>query len=79
MQWSGAQKNAGFSNSDKTWLPINPNYVNVNVESEKLDPNSHLNIYKNLIGEWYKSFVRKRALVKSVSYTHLTLPTTPYV
>lgn len=46
MQWSASEPNAGFSDAPKTWLPVNPNYVDVNVESESLDPNSHLNFYK---------------------------------
>merc|ERR1711935_876512 len=49
MQWSGSEVNAGFSTADKTWLPINPNYGYCNVDSELLDPSSHLNIYKSLI------------------------------
>ena len=49
MQWSGSEVNAGFSTADKTWLPINPNYKYCNVDSELLDPSSHLNIYKSLI------------------------------
>ena len=49
MQWSGSEINAGFSNADHTWLPVNPNYINVNVDSELADPFSHLNIYKRLI------------------------------
>ena len=49
MQWSGSEINAGFSNADHTWLPVNPNYISVNVDSELADPFSHLNIYKRLI------------------------------
>ena len=49
MQWSGSEINAGFSNADHTWLSVNPNYINVNVDSELADPFSHLNIYKRLI------------------------------
>ena len=49
MQWSGSEINAGFSNAEHTWLPVDPNYINVNVDSELADPFSHLNIYKRLI------------------------------
>lgn len=49
MQWSGSEKNAGFSSADKTWLPVNPNYATVNVESERADPDSFLNFYKTVM------------------------------
>jgi alpha-glucosidase len=47
MQWTDG-KYAGFSDS-KPWLPINPNYTKINVESEKKDPKSMLALYKLLI------------------------------
>ncbi|XP_037934167.1 maltase A3-like [Teleopsis dalmanni] len=47
FQWSN-QENAGFSTNSTTWLPINPNYVSVNMESENTDSKSHLSIYKQL-------------------------------
>lgn len=48
MQWDGG-KNAGFSQGEETWLPINPNYTQINVQSQQDDPNSVLNYYKKLI------------------------------
>ena len=51
MQWSGSEINAGFSNAEHTWLPVNPNYININVDSENEHTSSHLNIYKTLIYE----------------------------
>ena len=53
MQWSGSEIKAGFSSASKTWLPINPNYVNINVDNELMDPFSHLSIYKTLIAARY--------------------------
>lgn len=47
MQWSGGFQ-AGFTLSDKTWLPIGGDYVEVNVEAELADSNSSLNLYKEL-------------------------------
>ena len=51
MQWSGLEINAGFSNAEHTWLPVNPNYIAINVDSENENTYSHLNIYKTLIYE----------------------------
>lgn len=48
MQWDGT-KNAGFSSAEKTWLPVHPNYVHVNVESESKDGKSLLNTIKSLM------------------------------
>jgi len=47
MLWN-ADKNAGFSEV-KPWLPISKNYKSINVETQKSDPNSTLNFYKELI------------------------------
>jgi oligo-1,6-glucosidase/alpha-glucosidase len=48
MQWDGS-KNAGFSTAEKTWLPVHPDYVSVNVESEGKDQASLLNTIKRLM------------------------------
>jgi len=39
MQWNQT-KNAGFSSAEKTWLPVHPNYVDINVGKEINDTNS---------------------------------------
>ena len=48
MQWD-ASKNAGFSTSDKTWLPVNPNYKDINVESALANPESIFYTYQKLV------------------------------
>src|SRR5947208_13573231 len=48
MQWSSSTS-AGFSANPNTWLPVAPDYKQVNVEMESRDPNSMLNWYKKLI------------------------------
>jgi alpha-glucosidase len=48
MQWNGSIS-AGFSTSRNTWLPVAPDYRQVNVEAESRDPDSMLNWYKKLI------------------------------
>lgn len=48
MQWDGTA-NAGFSTARNTWLPLDSNYNQVNVESQKLNIHSHLNVFQRLI------------------------------
>ena len=48
MQWSPG-KNAGFSTADSTWIPVESNYLTVNVETEEKDQNSLLHWHKSLI------------------------------
>ncbi|VVC36806.1 Hypothetical protein CINCED_3A002955 [Cinara cedri] len=48
IQWDSTAQ-AGFSNKTKTWLPINPNYVTLNVEYEQNSNSSHLKIFKELV------------------------------
>ncbi|XP_061767194.1 amino acid transporter heavy chain SLC3A1 [Nerophis ophidion] len=48
MQWSSAS-NAGFTNrTNTTWLPVHPDYSNVNVEDQKQDEGSLLFRYRLL-------------------------------
>ena len=47
MQWN-SKENSGFSISDP-WLPVVPNYKNINIESLKLQPTSILNLYHKLL------------------------------
>ncbi len=46
MQWDNS-KQAGFTNG-KPWLPVNDNYVDINVEDENADPNSVLNHFRKM-------------------------------
>ncbi|XP_011178629.1 maltase 2 isoform X2 [Zeugodacus cucurbitae] len=46
-QWN-TQKNAGFSTAEKTWLPVHPNYKNLNLKQQKSEK-SHYSVYKSLI------------------------------
>jgi alpha-glucosidase len=47
MQWNDSA-NAGFS-AVAPWLPVDARYATYNVESEKRDPNSILNYYRQLL------------------------------
>jgi alpha-glucosidase len=50
MQWHGGL-HAGFSDNPEAalWLPVNDNYVGVNVAAELADPDSVLNFYRSLL------------------------------
>lgn len=48
MQWNSG-KNAGFTDGDETWIKVNPNYKEINVEESLKDPDSIYNFYKKLI------------------------------
>ncbi|XP_053660688.1 maltase A1-like [Anopheles marshallii] len=49
FQWDST-KNAGFSTADHTWLPVSPNYTEVNVEKQLTAERSHLRVYRQLVG-----------------------------
>ncbi|CAH0392996.1 unnamed protein product [Bemisia tabaci] len=39
----------GFTKAKKPWVPVNPNYYRMNVNAQRVNPNSHLNIFKRLV------------------------------
>ena len=47
VQWNDSA-NAGFTSGDP-WLPLNPNFKEINVASQENDPDSLLSFYKELI------------------------------
>ncbi len=47
MQWSG-DENAGFT-TGTPWIALNPNYKEINADSERRDPDSVYNFYRKLI------------------------------
>ena len=48
FQWD-ATVSAGFSTSNKTWLPVNPNYKTLNLAAQKNAAVSHYKIFKKLV------------------------------
>ncbi|CAK9805314.1 Maltase 1 [Anthophora plagiata] len=48
FQWDNSSY-AGFTKGNHTWLPVNPNYVEVNLEKQKKDSESHYKLYTELI------------------------------
>lgn len=47
MQWN-QEKGGGFGTATP-WISMNPNYIDINVESEQSDENSILNFYRQII------------------------------
>ena len=47
FQWD-ATKNAGFSTANKTWLPVNDNYQNLNLAAQRADEDSFFKYYQRL-------------------------------
>ncbi|XP_065088375.1 maltase 2-like [Ochlerotatus camptorhynchus] len=48
FQWDDSM-NGGFSTASKTWLPINPNYVELNLKNQKQAEKSHYKTYQLLV------------------------------
>jgi alpha-glucosidase len=67
MQWSD-DVNAGFSTANP-WLPVAPDYASHNVETERENPQSFLNLYKQLI--------KLRTTEKAISLGEFELIETP--
>jgi len=47
MQWTN-RENAGFT-TGKSWMPLNPNYREINAEAAQADPDSVFHYYRELI------------------------------
>uniref|UniRef100_T1JA57 alpha-glucosidase n=1 Tax=Strigamia maritima TaxID=126957 RepID=T1JA57_STRMM len=45
MQWDDSAF-SGFTEGNSSWLPVNENYKQLNVEKQKTEPRSHLNTYR---------------------------------
>jgi len=71
MQWD-ASEHAGFTYGNP-WLPLNPNYVDVNTEAELADENSVLNHFKKMTA------LRKESEVLIYGDYALLLPEHPQV
>ncbi|XP_017032751.1 maltase 1 [Drosophila kikkawai] len=48
MQWNDGL-NAGFSNASHTWLPMNPNYRELNLRNQQVARRSHYKNYQSLL------------------------------
>lgn len=48
FHWDNTE-NAGFTNGNKTWLPVNADYYYKNVQIQQQYQRTHLSIYKKLV------------------------------
>jgi oligo-1,6-glucosidase/alpha-glucosidase len=71
MQWN-TNINAGFTTHNKTWLPINPNYKKINVETQIGDKNSLLNTIKAIL-----SFRKNSLTLQSGAFNWFNNPNMP--
>jgi alpha-glucosidase len=60
-------KNAGFSQADTTWLPVNTDYLTMNVKAQTEAEHSHLKIFKKL------TKLRKNAVLRQGEYDALLI------
>lgn len=49
MQWNSTANASFTSECVEPWLPVNPDYLVINVETQRNDPTSTLNFYKQLL------------------------------
>ena len=61
MQWSNST-NAGFSSANSTWLPVNPNFHEINVENESFQDFGYWFNYQKLLELRQTKEVLKRKL-----------------
>jgi alpha-glucosidase len=49
----------GFSSAKKAWLPVNFNFKTINVDAELEADESHLKVFKSVVGLRYREAFRK--------------------
>lgn len=69
MQWDSSPM-GGFTNSSRTWLGVNPNYTEINVENQIGDPHSIYSFYKKMIRLRKKESVFVYGTYKLLLETH---------
>lgn len=81
-----ATKNAGFSDADKTWLPVSEKYLETNLAAENVDDvDSHYHVYQQLLKlRQLKAFKSGKMKVVAVSrnilaYSRMVKGFDPYV
>jgi len=61
MQWDDTE-NSGFTKDNHTWLPVNADFLSLNVKKQKDDNESHLKVYQNLTELRKEDLFRKGSL-----------------
>jgi alpha-glucosidase len=64
IQWDSSP-NAGFTDAETGWLPVNSTYNDVNVMTESKDPSSSLMLYKDLL-----ALTKEYAALRDGAYEH---------
>lgn len=71
FQWDNSTS-AGFSTSNKTWLPVNSNYKTLNLAAQKIASTSHYKVFRAL-GQLKKKAVIELGSLESVLVTEKIL------
>ncbi|XP_067014664.2 maltase 2 [Anabrus simplex] len=61
FQWDSTTS-AGFSVSSSPWLPVNPNFRDVNLNNQQRDKRSHYSTYRRLVASRQESAIAKGAV-----------------
>lgn len=67
MPWHQEEKNAGFSNADKPWLPLWPSHTAQSVAQQTNDKSSLLNFFKDILHFRKNSAIMKLGTVENIS------------
>jgi len=70
MQWS-AEKSAGFSSNNDTWLPLQKDYKTINVQDQLQNNNSLLHTYKELLAIRKRNPVLKNGTLQFIDRKNL--------
>ncbi len=49
IAWENTNQNGGFSNADKTWLPVSPTHLSLSAQEAEKDPNALIHHYRKAI------------------------------
>ena len=65
------KKQKGFTSGNSTWLPVNENYVTLNLEAQKLAPKSPFKIFQALTAARKTDAIKRGSLQQQVLSDHV--------